>query len=95
MVKGLSKRVVTVRFSESHLFEQAIFMVREDRKERGVSAQDVIREACAIAERHAAPVNRSQQARRRRARYPLPPLAFIGIGSGLTGLAWFLTVVFG
>lgn len=94
MVKGLSKRVVTVRFPESHLFEQAIFMVREGRKERPVSAQDVIREACAIAERHAAPMagRRPQQARRK-ARYALPPLVFIGIGSGLTGLAWLLSVI--
>ena len=96
MVKGLSKRVVTVRFPESHVFEQAIFMVREGRKERGVSAQDVIREACVIAERHAGPpaLRRAQQARRK-ARCPLPPLVLIGIGSALTGLAWLMTAVVG
>ena len=88
MVKGLSKRVVTVRFPESHIFEQAIFMVREDRKARGVSASDVIREACAIAERHTAPAMG-----RRRKRASLPPVAFIGIGSGLTGLIWLMAAV--
>lgn len=92
MVKGVSKRVVTVRFPESHLFEQAIFMVREDRKARGVSAQDVIREACVIAERHAAP---SMTGAKRRSRVRLPPIALIGIGSGVMGLAWLIATVLG
>jgi hypothetical protein len=90
VVKGLSKRAVTVRFPDSHVFEQAIFMVREDRKTRGVSAGDVLREACAIAERHAQ-ISPPVYARSKRTKLLLwPPAVFIAIGCGLMGLVWLI-----
>lgn len=91
MVKGLSKRVVTIRFPDSHIFEQAIFMVREDLKARPVTASDLIREASVIAERHTAPQIASRKHRRKTPL--LPPVAFLGLGSAMTGLIWLLVAI--
>ncbi len=46
MVKGVSRRVVVVRPKNGAAFEQAIFIVRDNRK----GSQDVLREACSVAE---------------------------------------------
>lgn len=93
MVKGVSKRVVTIRFPDSHIFEQAIFMVREDLKARSVSASDVIREACDIADRHTSPTAQTLPRRRRRKASLWSQAAYIGLGSALTGLVWLCVAV--
>ena len=86
MVKGLTKRVITVRFPDTHVFEQAIFMMRED-KMQGVSASDVVGEACAIAQRHTAGVPKKGTQRKGTV---WPPAAFFGLGSALTGMVWLI-----
>ena len=54
MVKGTSKRVVVVKSPDSRIFEQAIFIVREDffsrHSEGGHS--DILREAQAVADNY-------------------------------------------
>lgn len=54
VVKGTSKRVVVVKSPDSRVFEQAIFIVREDfLKGRGGGTQpDIIREAQQVADRY-------------------------------------------
>lgn len=54
VVKGTSKRVVVVKSPDSRIFEQAIFIVREDfLKRRGGGTQpDIIREAQQVADRY-------------------------------------------
>lgn len=55
MVKGTSRRVIVVESPDPHYFEQAIFIVRNDVYERqGVTAQQVLGEACRIARSYAA-----------------------------------------
>ena len=83
MVKGLSKRVVVVRFPEAKVFEEAIFVLREDRS-AGVSQDDLIREACGIAEEYT-----GKPARRRR----MPPLFYLLGGAAATGLVWLVTML--
>ena len=53
MVKGISRRVVVIEPPDQKLFEQAIFIVREDyrAKERGGSG-DILREAQDVADRY-------------------------------------------
>lgn len=55
MVKGTSRRVIVVESPDPEFFEQAIFIVRNDVYERqGVTAQQVLSEACRIARGYAA-----------------------------------------
>lgn len=44
-VKGRSRRIVVVTAKENPVYEQVIYVVRDDAAERGVTAQDVLREA--------------------------------------------------
>lgn len=48
MVRGISRRVVVVDSPDPELFEQAIFIVRNDAANR-VSAQQLVSEACRVA----------------------------------------------
>lgn len=50
MVKGISRRVIVVESPDPKLFEQAIFIVRNDAfSQEGVTSQQVLGEACRIA----------------------------------------------
>ena len=50
MVKGTSRRVIVVDSPDTELFEQAIFIVRNDAMNRnGVTAQRLVDEACRVA----------------------------------------------
>lgn len=87
MVKGISRRVVVVRPPDNKIFEEAIFIVREN----GQGARDVLREACTVAETYLKnrPVRRYY--RRRWASWQLGLSA--GLGGGAVGLAWALTAL--
>ncbi len=52
MVKGVSRRIVVVRAPEQRLFEEAIFILRDDALQKGVSAEDVVAQACGVASRY-------------------------------------------
>lgn len=52
MVKGVSRRIVVVRSPEQNIFEEAIFILRDDALKTGVSAEDVVAQACGIASRY-------------------------------------------
>ena len=55
MVKGTSRRVIVVDSPDPKLFEQAIFIVKNDALTReGVTSQQVLGEACRIARGYAA-----------------------------------------
>ncbi|MDR3208002.1 MAG: translation initiation factor 2 [Oscillospiraceae bacterium] len=88
MVKGISKRVVVVRFPETRVFEQAIFFVREDAAARpGVSAEQVLREACRAAEGYV----HKNPGQRRLAR--MMAAVYLMAGAALTGLVWLAVTV--
>lgn len=54
MVKGTSRRVIVVDSPDPNLFEQAIFIVKNDVFTReGVTQQQVLGEACRIAKGYA------------------------------------------
>ncbi|MDE6881283.1 MAG: translation initiation factor 2 [Oscillospiraceae bacterium] len=55
MVKGTSRRVIVVDSPDPKLFEQAIFIVKNDAfSQEGVTSQQVLGEACRIAQGYAA-----------------------------------------
>lgn len=50
MVRGTSRRVIVVESPDPNLFEQAIFIVRNDALARdGITAQQLVDEACRVA----------------------------------------------
>ena len=82
MVKGLTKRVVVVKFNDARVFEQAILLMRDNGD--GVTEQQILQEACDIAEQY-------QREREGRARAPwLSRLLFALGGAGVVGLVWAL-----
>ena len=55
MVKGTSRRVIVVDSPDPKLFEQAIFIVRNEAfTQEGVTSRQVLGEACRIAQGYAA-----------------------------------------
>ena len=45
MVKGISKQVIVVQSPDTKLFEQAIFILKEDALKDGVTDEQLLREA--------------------------------------------------
>lgn len=45
MVKGVSRQVILVRPQEPKLFEQAIFILRDDAPQEGITDEMLLREA--------------------------------------------------
>ena len=45
MVKGISRQVIVVHSPEPKLFEQAIFILKEDAPEHGITDEALLREA--------------------------------------------------
>lgn len=87
MVKGTSRQVIVVPTPDPNLFEQAIFILREDALgKNGISDREVLRQA-----RQAAGSYLPQKRERRR----LPEAVWAALGAGVTGLAWLLTMWLG
>lgn len=89
MVKGISRRVVVVRPPDPSVFEEAIFVVRENRN----APRDVLREACAVAETY---LRRPAVRRYSRKRWTNAQLVLSALGGGsAVGLLWALTSICG
>ena len=92
VIKGISKRVVVVNSPDPKLFEQAIFILREDfAAAAGITESDVMRQAEEIVDGFA---KNGSLAARGRFWSRLPAPAFAAAGAGVTGLAWLLLWLF-
>lgn len=84
MVKGVSRRVIVVKTPDRRLFEQAIFIVKEDAFTRdGVTAEQVLAEAQRVADGY---VRRNSVLGRRLRRVPAP--IYVAAGALLSTIAW-------
>ncbi len=81
MVKGVSKQVIVVRSPDPELFEQAIFILKEDAAARGITDEMLLKEACKAA----------QTGRKKRILNNGPLWA--GGGAVVTGLIWLITAL--
>lgn len=79
MVKGVSRQVIVVQSPDRKLFEQAIFILREDAPQEGITDEMLLREA-------------RQAARHRGKQLPVAagPIWACG-GAVVTALAWLVT----
>lgn len=89
MVKGIARRVVVVKSPDPDLFDEAIFIVREETSRRpGVTGKEILSEAMAVAETY---VRGAGGMKKRR---PLPPWAWSLSGGAAVGLMWLITALF-
>lgn len=80
MVKGISKQVIVVHSPDPKLFEQAIFILREDAVKEGVSEEALLKEARSAA------VTGESRSLRKGLLYLLSGAA----GAAVTGMVWLL-----
>ena len=89
MVKGITRRVVLIKSPDPRVFDEAIFIVKEDvTKKAGVTNEEILREAQSVAENY---VRGKRGIPGRLA--SLPPYAYALMGACCTGLIWLLTAI--
>jgi hypothetical protein len=86
VVKGTARRVIVVDSPDPGVFEQAIFVVREDYlKKPGVSQRELMRQAKAAAGKYLGTVTKT---RRFGFLYRFPAAWLAAAGAAVTGLAY-------
>jgi hypothetical protein len=76
MVKGITRRVILIKSPDRRLFEEAIFIVREDAlHDSGITSDDILKEAQGVADEYI----RNNLKSRRLPKIP-PPLFALEIG---------------
>ena len=86
MVKGNARQVIVVRSPDTKLFEQAIFLLKEDALEKnGVGERELLEQARRLADGY---IKKEPRKKRR-----LPPLFWLGAGAFSVGLPWILTLI--
>lgn len=84
MVKGITRQVILVKSPDPRLFEEAIFIVKEEALAReGVNADQVLKEARQAADGY---LKQGRAWNRRMERLPAP--LWGGIGAVLASMAW-------
>lgn len=85
MVKGISRQVIVVRAPEPKLFEQAIFILKEDAIQNGVTEDALLKEAEQV-------IRHGSRAEKHRKVY-LYGAFWACAGALTTGMIWLLTVL--
>ena len=88
MVKGISRQVVVIDSPDQKLFEQAIFIVRNDALREGVTARALVQEARRVAR------NCTEERKAESLWDRLFPWITAGLGGGFVGVMWLLSVFF-
>ena len=89
MVKGVSRRVIVVKSPDPKFFEQAIFIVREDAEQGGVTAEKVLAEARQAARHYV-----RRNSRWGRGLNRIPPAGWLAAGAVLATTLWSLAIYF-
>ena len=82
MVKGISKQVIVVQSPDKDLFDQAIFILKDEAVGQGITEELLLKEAQKAI---------NMPSRKRQLRYYGPVWACGG--ALVTGIAWLLTVM--
>lgn len=90
MVKGISRRVIVVESPDPRVFDQAIFILRNDvLGEDGVSSRQLVDQAVRIAKSYTRTQGLPPPKRHR-----LSPIIAAILGGGLMGLVWLAAALF-
>jgi hypothetical protein len=84
LVKGVSRRVIVIKTPDPKIFEEAIFIVRDDAGKNGVTQDELLREAQLVANDYI----RKHIKRNIFARLPAP--VFTVFGAAATGVVWLI-----
>lgn len=84
MVRGISRRVVVVDSPDPRVFEQAIFIVRNDAAGEGVSSRELVEEARRVAKEYASGGHFDHALR------SMTPLLYALMGAAGCGAVWLL-----
>ncbi len=86
MVKGVCRRVIVIKSPQLHLFDEAIFIMKEEAlRAGGVTGEELIKQAQQVADNYV----RFHLKKSLITKLPAP--AFAAFGAGITALVWFLT----
>ena len=85
MVKGISRQVILVQSPDPQLFEQAIFILKEEAVLQGVTDEQLLKEAKKLMH-----MPGDRFASRFWAKGPV----WAALGAALTGAVWFFTACF-
>jgi hypothetical protein len=83
MVKGISRQVIVVDGPDPKLFDQAIFILKNDALGEGITEEALLKEARQVI--------RGSGKTKKRAR-TLPCIGWSAIGAALVGIAWAISV---
>ena len=85
MVKGMQKRIIVVKSPDPRIFDEAIFIIREDYlAASGADKAAVLKEAQRVAGEYM----KANVPRHRRLLGRIPPAAAAAAGAVATGIAW-------
>ena len=87
MVKGVNRRVIVVKSPDPKLFEQAIFIMKEDAFLEGVTADQVLQEAQKVAKGYV-----QRNSRWGRVMRALPGPAYAAAGALVATCLWCLAI---
>jgi len=82
MVKGISRQVILVQNPDPELFDQAIFILKDDAVVRGVTDEQLLKEAKKLMRNPGKASSRSMLSQ--------GPL-WAAMGAALTGVVWLVT----
>ncbi len=85
MVKGISRQVIVVHAPDPKLFEQAIFILKENAVEEGVTDEALLKEAQSV-------IRGTNRGGKKKPFYLYGAVWAMG-GALLTGLAWLATLL--
>ena len=83
MVKGISRQVIVVDGPDPKLFDQAIFILKDDALGEGVTEEALLKEARQVI--------RGSGKGKKRPR-ALPGVGWSALGAALVGIAWAISV---
>lgn len=84
MVKGVSRQVIVMQSPDPQLFDQAIFILRDEAVSKGVTEEALMKEA-----KHLINAGRYEKQGRRVVSEPF----WISVGAVLTGIIWLITAL--
>jgi len=84
MVKGISRQVIVVDAPEPRLFDQAIFILKDEALGEGITEDALLKEARQVIRGSGKPKKRLR---------PLRDFGWSAFGAAIVGLAWAISVM--